>query len=198
MRIAQPFSNRGRVISQTAWTLSVVLAGLLIPGCISAAKRVDKGPVKAHTFNFAPRAPAGSPAIADEREEVHKIVQDAITENLAGKGISRVAAGGDVAVAYLIIIGDQATAESINTYFGYGRSANELHEQAQNNSSTNQVAMYCKPGTLLVDIIDSQNYEVIRRNYVVRPALGDPSAAVQAARIQEAVDAVLKGLRVTN
>lgn len=195
MQIVQPITNRVRVTSRISWTFPVALAGLLIAGCISTPPRVDKGPVKAHTFNFIARAP--SPAIADEREEVHKMIQEAITQNLAGKGISRVASGGDVAVAYLTIVGDQVTTESINTYFGYGRSANEFHEQAH-DAGTNSYSMYCKVGMLVIDIIDSQNYEVVRRNYVVRPILGDPSAAVGAGQIQEAVNAVLKGLRVAN
>ena len=59
------------------------------------------------------------------------MIQAAITKHLAGLGVTQVPAGGDVTVGYLVIIGNNATTEAINTYFGYGEGANELHEKAQ-------------------------------------------------------------------
>ena len=34
-------------------------------------------------------------------------------------------------MAYLVILGNNASTESINTYFGYGRDAEALHDKAQ-------------------------------------------------------------------
>jgi hypothetical protein len=52
--------------------------------------------------------------------------------------------------------------------------------------------------TLLVDILDAKTYKLLKRAYVVRPVLSNPTAEVRAERIQEAVDAVLKDLRVAH
>jgi hypothetical protein len=64
-----------------------------------------------------------SPEYADSREQVHALIQDSISRNLASKGLSRVPSGGDVIVAYLVIIGNNASTEAISTYFGYDRDA---------------------------------------------------------------------------
>src|SRR6185436_11670294 len=85
---------------------------------------------KARTFSFINNSKAPAADFADSREQVHRIIQAAITENLAGKGVTQVASGGDVTVAYLVIIGNGGTTELVNTYFGYGRDTEGLHDKA--------------------------------------------------------------------
>jgi hypothetical protein len=178
------------------WLLSVVLTGLLVAGCSSTPTRVDKGPIKAQTFNFINGGVAPTAEFADKREAIHKTIQDAITHNLAGKGITKVASGGDVTVAYLVIVGNNASTESIRTYFGYGRDAAELHDKAHTAYTSSKNPNYFEAGTLLIDLVDAKTFEVVKRNYVVRPTLSNPTAEVRAAYIQAAVDEVLKDLRV--
>ena len=110
--------------------------------------------------------------------------------------MTRQAAGGDVTVAYLVIVGNNASTEVIDTYFGYGRDASGLQEKAQAAYTGSKNPNYFEAGTLLVDIIDAKTYKLLKRSYVVRPLLSNPSAEVRAERIQEAVDAVLKDLRI--
>ena len=112
-------------------SLLVLTAALVLAGCSSTPTHVDKGPIKAKTFNFVVRPTQSSPDFADDRAAVHTMIQAAITKHLAGLGVTQVPAGGDVTVGYLVIIGNNATTEAINTYFGYGEGANELHEKAQ-------------------------------------------------------------------
>lgn len=178
-----------------AWLLSVVLTGLLIAGCSTSA-RVNKGPVKAQTFNFINGGVAPVAEFADPRETIHKMIQDAITQNLAGKGISKVASGGDVTVAYLVIVGNNASTESISTYFGYGRDTAALADKAQDAYDRSKNPNYFEAGTLLIDIVDAQTFKLIKRNFAVRPILNNPSAEVRAAHIQAVVDQVLQDLRV--
>lgn len=178
------------------WLLSVVLTGLLLAGCSSTPTHVDKGPVKAQTFNFINGGVAPTAEFADKREAVHKTIQDAITQNLTGKGLRKVDSGGDVTVAYLVIVGNNASTESINTYFGYGGDAAALHDKAQDAYAGSKNPNYFEAGTLLIDIIDSKTFKVVKRNYAVRPVLSNPTAEVRAANIQSAVDEVLKDLRV--
>ena len=124
------------------------------------------------------------------------MIHDYINRNLASKGLSQVAAGGDVTVAYLVIVGNNASTESIDTYFGYGRDASALHDRAQDAYSSSKNPNYFEAGTLLVDIVDAKTYKLLKRSYVTRPVLRNPSAEVRAERIQEAVDAVLRDVRI--
>ena len=179
------------------WLLPAVLTGLLIAGCSSTPTQVDKGPIKATTFSFVAASRPDS-SFADKREAVHQTIQDAITRNLAGKGVSKVASGGDVTVAYLVIVGNNASTESINTYFGYGRDTAALHDKAQDAYAGRKNPNYFEAGTLLIDVIDTHTFKLLKRSYVVRPLLRDPSAEVRATHIQEAVNEALADLRVTH
>jgi hypothetical protein len=178
------------------WLLPVVLTGFLIAGCSSTPTRVDGGTVKARSFNFVNGGAAPTATFADKREEVHKMIQDAITQNLAGKGVSRAAENSDLTVAYLVIIGNEVSTELIDKYFGSGRDVSALHDKAQDAYTNSKNPNSFQAGTLLIDIIDAKTYKLLERNYVVRPLLRNPSAEVRKPYIQEAVDEALKGLRV--
>jgi hypothetical protein len=171
------------------------LAALLVAGCRTPT-HVDTGPIHAATFNFIAKTPSLAPEYADRREQVHALIQDSISRNLASKGLGKEAAGGDVIVAYLIIIGNNASTEAISTYFGYDRDTAALHNKAQDAYAGSKNPNYFEAGTLLVDFIDAKTYKLLKRSYVVRPLLRNPSAEVQAARIQEAVDMVLRNVRI--
>lgn len=174
---------------------SVVLTGLLLAGC-STPTRVDKGPVHAQTFSFVNGGVPAQAEFADPREAIHQTIQDTITQNLAAKGLRKVASGGDVTVAYLVIVGNNATTERINTYFGYGGDASALSDKAHDAYTSSKNPNYFEAGTLLIDVVDAKTFKVLRRNYAVRPMLKNPTAEVRAATIQSAVDEVLQGLRV--
>lgn len=175
-----------------------LLAGLagLCAGCSSVPTKVDTGPIHAATFSFIARSSKPGLTFADDRASLHTMIQEAITRNLAGKGLTQVASGGDVTVAYLVIVGNNASTMAINDYFGYGRDASALHDKAHNAYNSSKNPNYFEAGTLLVDIIDAKTYKLLKRSYVVRPLLRNPSAEVRAERIQEAVDAVLRDVRI--
>jgi len=178
------------------FTISLGLAALLVAGCSSTPTHVDKGPIHAETFSFVAKTPSMTPVYADGREHVHAMIQDAITRNLAAKGLSRVASGGDVTVAYLVIVGNNVSTELVNTYFGYGRDASGLHDKAQDRYTRSKNPNYFEAGTLLVDTIDARTYKLLKRSYVVRPLLRNPTEEARAERIHEAVNAVLKDVRL--
>ena len=176
--------------------LPVVLTGLLIAGCSSTPTRVDRGPVKARTFDFVNGGSPTSAAFAEKREEIHRMIQDAITQNLARKGVSRVAGNSDVTVAYLVIVGNEVTTEAIDTYFGSNRDASPLADKAHTAYGKSKNPNSFQAGTLIIDILDSKTYKLLERDYVVRPLLSKPSAEVRRSYIQGAVDETLKDLRV--
>jgi hypothetical protein len=173
--------------------LTLNLVALLLAGCSSTPTKVDTGPIAASTFSFIARTPGAEPSKYDP---VHAQIQSSITRNLAAKGLKQVAAGGDVVVAYLIIVGNNASTEAVNTYFGYGRDTFALHDKAQSAYSSSKNPNYFEAGTLLVDFIDAKSYKLLKRAYVVRPLLRNPSAEARAEHIQEAVDSVLQDVRL--
>ena len=177
--------------------LVVVAAGILaLAGCSSAPTKVDTGPIRARTFNFVDGGVKPLPTYSDNREAVHAMIQEAITKNLAARGVARVATGGDVTVAYLVILGNNVSTVSINDYFGYRDDAWALHEKAQEAYTGTKNPNSFEAGTLLIDIIESKGFKVVRRDYATRPLLRDLPSDARAARIQEVVDAILRDVRI--
>lgn len=173
------------------------LATLLLAGCSSTPTKVDHGAIRATTFSFVNTAGRPNPAYADDNAEIHKLIQGDITSNLATHGVTRVQSGGDVTVAYLVIVGNNATTVSINEYFGYGRDVGELAEIAHEKyTGGNKNPNYFEAGTILIDIIDTRTNKLLRRHYASRPMLANPTVATRAANIQGAVNEALAGLRI--
>jgi hypothetical protein len=92
-----------------SFLITLNLAVLLVAGCSSTPTKVDNGPIHAATFSFIAKAPSLSPEFADKRAPIHAMIQDSISRNLASKGLGKVASGGDLVVAYLVIIGINAS-----------------------------------------------------------------------------------------
>ena len=178
-----------------SWFL--LAAGLLaLAGCASTPARVDHGPIRAATFSFVKRGPAPLPGYADDRQPIHSMIQAAISRNLAARGVNRVDAGGDVTVGYLVIVGNNASTEAINDYFGYGEDASDLLDKAHTAYTGKETASYFEAGTLVVDIVDSKTAKLLKRSYATRPVLRNAPDDVRATRIQQVVDDVLGDLRV--
>lgn len=175
-----------------------VIATILLIGCSSVPDKVDSGAIHARTFNFVGGGVPPAAEFADNRQQAHAVIQQALTGNLAGKGLTKVQAGGDVTVAYLVILGNNVSTESINTYFGYGRESSALQDKAHKAYTGNANPNYFQAGTLVVDIIENGTFKLLRRTHVTRPVLSNPSAEVRAAHIHEAVAAALKDLRVAS
>ena len=169
---------------------------IALAGCSSTPTKVDTGPVKAATYNFVNGGVMPAASFAEPRQPIHALIQDAITRNLAAKGVSHAAGLGDITVAYLIITGNNATTTAINEYFGYGRDASALHDKAHDAYTGSKNPNYFEAGTLVIDLVDNRTHELLKRSIVTRSLLRNPPADVRQERIQEAVDAALASLRV--
>ena len=178
--------------------LLLLAAGMMtLAGCSSTPTKVDTGPIRARTFSFVDPGPKAAPAYVDNRQAIHALIQDAITKNLAAKGVTRTASGGDVTVGYLVIVGNNATTTSINEYFGYGSDAAGLHEKAQKAYTGSKDPNCFEAGTLVIDVVDSKSFKLLRRGYASRPVLRNLSADARAARLQEVADEILRGAHFT-
>ena len=177
--------------------LILAVAALAVAGCSSTPTQVDTGPIHARSFNFVDRGVKPVIASSDNRQAVHTMIQEAITKNLAAQGVTKVAAGGDVTVAYLVIVGNNTTTETISTYFGYHEDADALQDKAQTAYTKSKNPNYFEAGTLVIDIIDSKSFKLLKRGCATRPILRNLPDDARAARIQEVVDEILLGLRIT-
>src|SRR5204863_4970642 len=106
------------------------------------------------------RAPDGT----DNREHVHRMIQDAITRNLASKGITK-ASSGDLTVAYLVVIGNHTSTEAISDYFGYSDETEKLQMKAHDAYVDSKNRNHFEAGTLLIDVIDSRTSKLLKRGY---------------------------------
>jgi len=170
----------------------------LVPACApKVPTRVDTSPIHARTFAFVARdTPA--PRSPDDVENVHAAIQEAITTNLAGKGVRRVESAPDVMVAYLIVIGDRTSTQAIATYFGRGRLYGDLLNKAFKAYTGAGNPTNLEAGTLLIDVLDGRTAALLWRNYVTRAVLQNPSPDLRAAHIQGAVDEALQHMRVAH
>ena len=166
---------------------------LTLAGCSSTPTKVSTGTIHGKTFSFVNRGERPSPDYADNRQAIHQMIQAAITKNLAARGITRVDSGGDLTVGYLIIIGNNASTEAINDYFGYGEGANELHEIAHDAYTGAKNPNYFEAGTLVIDIIDNKNQKLVKRDYATETIIRNLAPEARAERIQEVVDRILRG-----
>jgi hypothetical protein len=175
-----------------------VLAALMLAGCASEPTRYSSGPIQAHTFNFIHMEQDQNPTLAAKRAETHELIQGAIKKDLTTKGLTQVATNGDVAVLYLIVVSDGSSTQTINDYYGFSDSSYELQDKAhqvfaiEKRNQTGYAA-----GTLVIDIVDMRQGKVLWRNFVYRPILADLPMEQRQVRLQEAVNEVLKGLRVS-
>jgi hypothetical protein len=172
----------------------LAVAAVVLAGC-KTSTHVDKGPIKAATFSFLRAGPLPEGAFTEKRQHIHAYIQEAITGNLAAKGVRAVPQGGDVTVAYLIIVGNNASTSAINDYFGYGPDAFALADKAHSEYTGGKERNYFEAGTLLIDVIDARTQKVLARNYVTRPVLRNPPDDVRKARLGEAVNEVLSQVR---
>ena len=178
-----------------ALSAAVAVAVIIVAGC-STPTHVDSGPIKASTFSFLRPGRLPEAAFTENRQHVHALVQEAIANNLAAKGLQQVPEGGDITVAYLIVVGNNASTSAINDYFGYTPDAMALVDKAHKAYTDNDRRDYFEAGTLLIDLVDSKTQKVLARDYVTRQILQNPTAEAQKARLQEAVDEALQGVRI--
>lgn len=175
---------------------AVIAAALLASACSSVPVHVDSGPIKARTFSFVQARPKPPTGVMSADDEAHVMIQRAIAADLAAKGLRHVPEGGNVTVAYLVILGNNVATTSINDYFGYGRDAADLLEIARAYTDRHAGPDYFEAGTLVVDFIDPTTNRLLSRNYATRSILRDTSPADREARIREAVSAVLAKARI--
>jgi hypothetical protein len=162
-------------------------------GCSSVKTHVDKGRVTAHTFSFLNTGSTSFPSYAEARKEAHELIQQALTRNLATRGITYVPSGGDITVAYLVVVGNNATTTSLNSYFGYTDESAALVEKVHaEQTSKNKDRAYFEAGTLVIDILDPRTSKLLQRRSINAQVLRNLPLEKRTERVQAIVDQALK------
>ena len=177
------------------WLMCLAAAGL-VTGCATVKMNVKSGPIAAQTFSFVTLDPRLTTPMPEKEQKVHGMVQEAIANNLAAKGVSRVDAGGDIIIAYLIIVGDGAITTYRDEYFGYDTDAPELMDAVHDRSLKKEGRNYTIAGTLVVDILDGKTSKLLKRSSVESEILRDVSMETRTARLQGVVDQALSDLKI--
>lgn len=191
-----------QVKTKTQWSKGCLLVALAmgvlaLTGCATTPTRVDTGPVKAHTFNFFNARADNAPPMSAKEAEIHGLIQAAIVEELAAKGLTKVEKDGDVAVAYMIIVSDGGKTMSYNDFYGYGEGPDRLQAKAHEAFAIeNKNRTQYDAGTLVVDVANFRQYEVYWRNFVWSPIMKDLPVENRKERLKGFVHEVLKPLRV--
>ena len=162
----------------------------------TGATQVSSGTIQAKTFSFVNPGPRPMPAYADKTAQVHNVIQQAITKNLAARGVSQVPSGGEVTVAYLLILGNNASTTSLNEYFGYREDLTALEDKAHKEYTQSDKMNYFEAGTLVIDVIDSKSNKLLSRGHVTKPVLQTATPDERAVRVQGVVDEVLRDVRL--
>jgi hypothetical protein len=171
----------------------VMLTGILVfVGCSSVSTKIDRAPVSARTFSFLNTGSKPLPTYAEPRQEVHAAIQQALIKNLATKGVAWATNGGDVTVAYLVIVGNNVETTSLNSYFGYNSDAEALVDKVHKEQAVGGTARnYFEAGTLVIDFLDPRTSKILQRRTIQAQVLRNPTVEDRATRIQAIVDQAL-------
>jgi len=134
----------------------------------------------------------------EKEQKAHAMIQEAIIGNLAAKGVSHVDAGGDVVLAYLIIVGDGAITTYRDEYFGFDSDAPELMDEIHDRSLKKDGRNYTVAGTLVIDVLDGKTSKLLRRTSIESEILRDISMETRVARLQAVVDKALGDLKIVH
>lgn len=184
-------------IHNVSHLLGCILVAAMLAGCSSVKTQVDKGPVKARTFSFLNTGDRQLPDYAEERKQAHAMVQQALINNLAAKGVSYAPSGGEMTVAYLIVVGNNSSTTSLNNYFGYTPDSEAFLNKVHSEQTGNDARGYFEAGTLVIDFVDPATSKLLQRRSIQAQVLRNLPSETRTARIQAIVDQALKDLRVS-
>lgn len=182
--------------AKTAALFGSALLALALFGCSSVKTYVNKAPVKARTFSYLNTGARDLPDYAEARKEAHAAIQQAINRNLAAKSVTQVPSGGDVIVAYLVVVGNNSTTTSLNSYFGYTDDSNAFVDKVHAQETGGQARGYFEEGTLVIDFVDPATSKVLQRRCIQAPLLRNLTNEARSERVQGIVDQVLEDVPI--
>jgi hypothetical protein len=180
----------------TATCFGLLLLIGTLTACSSVKTHVDKGAIKASTFSFLNTGNRSSPGVADQRQKAHAMVQAAITSNLAAKGITYTPSGGNVTVAYLIVVGNNGITTPLDSYFGNPDETDAIVNKVSKENGSSSQRNYFEAGILVIDFIEPATSKLIQRRSIQAEVLRNLPQETRSERLQGLVDQALKDVPI--
>ncbi len=172
---------------------ALVLAAAIVTACapsVDMPKGTSKGFHSARLIQRDPKAPAITNAT---ERQVHGMIQKALAEQFAAKGLAWGKGDADLVVAYMVIYQETGMTTSYDDYFGYGRNASEIAEVAHTRGVIKSHRPdYFRQAGILVDVIDARTNKLVFRNLAKGDVIAGASPATRASRINAGVAQALE------
>ena len=177
--------------------LSAVVVAITATGCSTVTTHIDKGAIKASSFSFVSQVrPTSNPD--DRSAQGLAMIRQAIANNLTAKGVREIPSGGDVTVAFLVIVGNNVSTVALDSYFGYNNDSDALLSKVHSKEAVkNDSRNYFVAGTLVVDFVDPHASKVLQRRTITADVLQDLTMQQRAERVQAIVDQALQSVPIT-
>jgi hypothetical protein len=125
------------------------------------------------------------------------MVQQALIQNLAAKGVTYTPNNGEATVAYLIIVGNNVATTSLNQYFGYTDDSDALVEKVHKQQAESKDNRgYFEAGTLVIDVLNPKTSKLLQRRSIEAQVMRNLPAEQRSARVQKIVDQALANLPI--
>jgi hypothetical protein len=183
---------------KTPAILSAVALAVTITACSTVSTHIDKGAIKASSCSFVDQVRQTSANSDDRTAQGLAMLRQAIVNNLASKGVREVPSGGDVTVAFLVIVGNNVSTVAIDSYFGYNNDSDALLSKVHGQEAVkNNTRGYFVAGTLVVDFVDPHTSKVLQRRTIQADVLRDLTMQQRAERVQAIVNQALQDVPIT-
>lgn len=132
-----------------------------------------------------------SEAIEDS-PEIAAAVRASIEANFKSNGFSFGNQGSQLVVAFMLIRQDLVTTAANSDYFGAGRDASEIFDEAHRRGVIKNTRFEeFEAGAIVVDILDAKSNKLIYRDFAKRDIDASATAAQRKQRINTAVTTAL-------
>ena len=155
----------------------------------STSVEMPKGTSKGYTSARLIKRDPSAAAITDPTEkQVHRLIQNSLARQFSSKGLAYGGGGADLAVAYLVLYQEPGMTAEYGDYFGYGRDAATITDQAHiKGNLKNQRPDYFRRAGIVIDVLDARTNKLIYRNFATGDVVKGASEGTRAARIDAAV-----------
>lgn len=179
-KLAAMFKTPSRIL--------ITIAALSLISC-STGVDMPKGTSKGYTSARLIQRDPNGPAVTDATEkQIHGMIQNSISKQFTSKGMAYGRGDSDLVVAYMVVYQEPGMTSSYETYFGYGRDANQISDLAHTRGALeNQRPDYFRQAGVIIDVIDSRTNKLVYRNFAKGDVIKGASSGTRAARIDAAV-----------
>jgi hypothetical protein len=166
------------------------LVCLLLPGCQTLPMPQNTA-AGYQTARFVQKRPQNFPSYSREAldsPEFSRNVHQAIASTFQANGIPIVEGEADLLIAYLLFRQGNTTTTMNQDYFGYGRDALAIMEEAHTRGVISRKrADVVDDAGIVIDVLDTKTDRLVFRGFAKRPVMTGIPAAARQERLNQAV-----------